>query len=210
MTGRRVLCTQGHGDHASLLAVALPALERYADRHHFDLHIVRHRVAPERPAAWDKVALLRALVDDYETVGWIDADAIIVDGAPDIAAACDPSRSVHLVEHRIAQQRIPNSGVMVLTEPKAATRLLDRLWTKREYTHHRWWENAALLDLLGYSVTPPVYPVRPSRWRRLIGRLDHAWNSIPADPSPRPYIRHFPGLPIGDRLHEMQMVSSSA
>jgi hypothetical protein len=204
------LCTLAHGPHAVLLEFARPALEAYAARFGYDLLVLQHRIAPERPAAWDKIALLRELVDDYAFVCWIDADALVLDAAPDIATACRAGRFVHLVEHRIDDQRVPNSGVVALTDASRARRFLDSVWSRRQYIHHRWWENAAMLDVLGYRVDEPVYPARPSLWRAGLGRLDRAWNSIAADPAPAPFIVHFPGLPVEERLAGMRALTTRA
>ena len=82
------------------------------------------------------------------------------------------------------------------------------MWRKTEYAHHEWWENAAVLSLLGYRLQRPVRPVRPSPWRLGVGLLDRAWNSIPEDASPTPRIAHFPGLPLADRAHQLRAAAT--
>ncbi len=207
---RKVVCTIGSGPHRALLDVTAPALERYADRHGYDAVVLDRKVAPHRPASWSKVALLHDLVHDYDLVCWIDSDALVVDGAPDVADACVPRAFLHLVEHALPIGRVPNCGVMVLRGGATSRRLLLRLWRRVEFVQHHWWENAALLRLLGYRTTPPVHPVRPSAWRLGVHFLDRAWNSIPADPSPRPYVVHVPGLSLEDRLARLRAVASMA
>jgi hypothetical protein len=189
-----------HGPHRELLDVTRPALERYADRHGYEVRVVESRLAPARPVAWGKVALLHSLAASHRLVCWVDADAIVLDEAPDISDEVQGARFLHLVEHRVDGERRPNTGVMVLRGGRLASRFLERVWDQRQFVHHQWWENAAVAHLLGYRVGPSMRPARISAWRPLVGFLDRSWNSIPDDPSPRPHIAHFPGLPMSERL----------
>jgi hypothetical protein len=200
---RKVLCTAAFGRHVELLDVTGPALERYADAHGYELLVQRERLARGRPAAWDKVVLLHALLAERDLVVWIDCDALVLDGAPDIADALEADSFLHLVEHRSAHGRIPNTGVLALRSGERATQFLDRVWEQRRFVEHRWWENAAVNHLLGYRHVLGSRRLMPSQWRRGIGFLDRKWNSIPDDPSPQPHIVHFPGIPIDDRLREL-------
>jgi hypothetical protein len=201
---KRVLCTAAYGRHMELYEVTRPALECYADAHGYSFVALHHRLAENRPAAWDKVVLLHSLVNDNDLVVWIDCDALVLDDAPDVAGALDPNRFLHLVEHRNGRDRIPNTGVLALQGGDRSLAFLDQVWRQRRFVHDRWWENAAVNHLLGYRDVGGVRPVAPSRWRSRVGLLDRAWNSIPDDPSPQPHIVHFPGLPLDDRLRELR------
>jgi hypothetical protein len=190
-----------------LLERTAPALAYYAERHDYEMIQVRHRLDPSRPPAWDKVVLLRRLILEFDVVLWVDADALVLDDAPDIASELAPRRFLHLVEHRVDGARVPNTGVALLRGGSISARFLDRVWAQRRFVHHLWWENAATLHLLGYRNVAGMRPVVPSPWRLGLGLLDKAWNSIPADPSPRPHIVHFPGIPLADRLQLLESLS---
>jgi hypothetical protein len=197
---RRILCTLAHGPHLALFDITAPALERYSKNHGYEFVGVTERLEPSRPAAWDKVVLMHELASDNALVVWIDADAVVCDGAPDIADALQPRRFIHLVEHRVARGRVPNTGVIAIRGGSTSRRFLDRVWSQRRMVHNEWWENAATLHLLGYRNVGGFRPVVPTRWRLGMGVLDKAWNSIPDDPAPRPYVVHYPGLPLAARL----------
>jgi hypothetical protein len=200
----RAVCTMAHGPHLELLEVTGPALERYARTHGYESVVVRHRLDPTRPASWDKVVMLRELVRRNDVVMWIDADALILDDAPDVEEELSPRRFLHMVEHRVNGARVPNAGVMVLRGGPASARFLDRVWKQRQFIDHEWWENAAILHLLGYRELDGLRPVVPSVWRFGFGALDHAWNSVPADPSPAPHIVHCAGIPFAERMDHLQ------
>jgi hypothetical protein len=51
-------------------------------------------------------------------------------------------------------------------------------------------------------------PIVPSLWRAGVGRLDLAWNSIPANSSPNPYIAHFPGIAVELRHAALSRLAS--
>jgi len=195
---RRALVSIGSGPQQRLLAIARRSFAPYAKRHGYDLILRHDSPADGRPAPWGKVVLLRELAPRYDTLVWLDADLVIVDGRRDIALELDDGKDVALVEHSYDDARMPNSGVMVLRGGKPAVSFLDAVWELDQFTDHRWWENAAICSLLGYDLDPPR-PAAPTPWREATTFLDPRWNSIRNAPAKRPYIRHYPGYSLKTR-----------
>lgn len=195
MADARVLCTLAAGSHAELYEIARPTFERYAVRHGYDLVAQLQPFGPpERPLSWHKIVLVRELLERYGTVVWIDSDAVIVDPTDDIAARLEPRRSIHLVFHEVAGVTVPNAGVFVIERSRRSIRLLERVWSRTEFLHHRWWENAALIaELGGDGDVGLVGSEQIRRARRTAGRLPLRWNSIPPCRSDHPAIVHFAG-----------------
>ena len=142
---------------------------------------------------------------------WIDADAVIVDDREDIAGALEPDTQLALVRHRREDVLIPNTGVMAWRAGEFARGLLDRMWASTRFLDHPWWENAALLDALGYD-----FP-RFNRLDRVLRRrfraaqplpgvqfLPGEWNWSYLDRSENPRIVHCLGVPVEQRLRDMQ------
>lgn len=114
-----------------------------------------------RPPAWGKIPVIRSALSesDHEFVMWVDADACFVRSDRDIANEMKPGMDLYLVFHRIAVHSFfpgvhaaidrPNSGVMVLRKSEWSFRFLDKIWGMTQYLNHGWWENAAIIDLLG-------------------------------------------------------------
>lgn len=206
---RRVLCSIGTGRHEQMLEITRPVFELYALRHDYDLDLRTHLSACDRPPSWSKVVAIRELFDRYDTVVWVDSDAIIVDLDADIAPR-DRRFPVDLVTHVFDGIPLPNAGVGVWRRSRAAESLLERMWAQRELIEHRWWENAALLAVLGGD--PDVGLVSPRARRRAarsIGRLDARWNSIPtvaevADPA----IVHLAGRPDDERIRVLDQLTT--
>jgi hypothetical protein len=202
---RRVLCSSATGPFVSLLEVSAPTLEAYARRHRWDLVLGREDLAGGRPAPWGKLPLVRSLLADYAVVAWIDADAIIVDLGSDLADELEPDRDLYLVEQwggvPYDNDQVANSGVFMVRAGEWTDRLLDEVWRCEHLSHHRWWENAALMQVLGYDIDrSPVRRDDANPWLQRVKFLDLSWNNIPYwSRSPRPRINHYGALPVPRR-----------
>src|SRR5215213_1296778 len=138
-----------------VLDQALPTFAEFAQRHSYDVVSWRtNEHARGRPPSWGKVRLLRGLLDRYDLVLWLDADAIILDSSVDPADLLAPDDYQALVCLHQFGQEFPTCGVWLLRSTPKAKAFLDAIWAKEEYVHDRYWEQAAALDLLGYSIRP--------------------------------------------------------
>lgn len=202
--GRGALVTIGSGPHEELTEITRPVLDRYAAKHGLDLYVVSELAAPQRAASWSKIAVLRDLLDGYARVGWIDADAVVVDGRADLTREATHRQPFAVVTHRYDGLTVPNLGVIALRRSRVTLRTLEQLWRMTQYAEHKWWENAAMLELLGFDVDRPTADSRRFRPLSLrVRELDVAWNSIDLDPSPAPCIVHFPGTAHAERVERL-------
>lgn len=192
---RAVLCTAGSGTHAALLGLVRPMLSHYADLHGYDLIVHDRSLQTERPAAWDKIVLIRSLLEQYDTVVWVDADAAIVRHDVDIRSVADPERFFWMTMHHIAGQEQPNTGVLVVRRGSDADTFLKQVWAQTSLINHPWWEQAAILRLLGYDVnTPGVATLTaPTPWFEKVGWFPPEWNSIIEDMAQDPRVVHYAG-----------------
>ncbi|HEX2576443.1 MAG TPA: hypothetical protein VHK88_08855 [Aquihabitans sp.] len=204
------LCTLAVGPHLDLLDLARPALVALAERHGHEL-VEHHRsLAPDRPPSWSKVVALHDLASRFDRIVWIDADAVVVDPTDDPAGALRPGRHLGVVVHRYGGNVLPNLGVCVLRGGRRTQRLLERMWACSDLVDHPWWENAALLRVLGYRTFEPVQVERLALGRVGIQELDPSWNSIPDAPAARPRIVHLAGRTHEFRLEEMARLAAAA
>ena len=165
------------------------SFERYAKRWGRDLVLSTEDLACGRPAPWGKVPLVRSLWDDYEWVLLLDSDVVIVDLNADISDEIQDGKDLYLVEHPWMGQYTANSGVVLLRSSAWSRAFLDEVWALDHYAEHPWWENAAVLDLLGYGLEPARL-VEPTRWQRRTKLIDRRWNSIELDRSDHPAFVH--------------------
>jgi hypothetical protein len=200
----KVLCSIGAERQRALLAIASRSFRPYARRHGYSRELRTQSVDPSRPPAWSKVALIRQQLEQHETVVWLDADTVVVRGDRDIADELPDDRFLGLVEHVVAGRPNPNTGVMVVRAGDRAQRFFSAVWDATEYLDHRWWEQAAVMNLLGYD-PETGQRVRESEWTDGVQWLDKSWNSIRDDPAPHPRIRHWPGYTLTRRACEMTL-----
>ena len=175
----KVLATIGFGPMEPVLDQAFPTFVDFAERHGYD--VVRRSTNEDalgRPPSWGKVRLMRRLLDTYDIVLWVDADAIILDGSSDPADLLGPDDYQGLVLLHQLGQEFPTCGVWLLRSTDKAKAFLDAIWEKDEFTHDRYWEQAAALDLLGYSIHP-AHRIRASAWMDGTRLLDEEWNRMP-------------------------------
>jgi len=196
-SSRRVLCSFAVGPYVELLAISSITFEAYAALHGYDLRLSTQLLAPDRPPAWSKIALVRQLLERYDEVLWVDADAIFLDISKDIADLIRSDKDLYLVEHIWAENdswRAANTGVFLVRSTDWSRRFLDRVWMAERFIDHAWWENAAVLDLLGYELAPDLTPPRKLRQTELDERVELIgleWNSTAgASLAAHPRIRH--------------------
>lgn len=141
-------CLASFGVEASAPCAALsrPGMEAYAARHGYDLCL--DHVPTLRPWSYAKIPLLIDLLGTYDEVLWLDADVLIRDGRWDIADFV-PSDAAHALRvHHTYEGHVPNCGVWFLA--KEALPLLDKVLALYDaYRHHKWWEQGAVISLLG-------------------------------------------------------------
>ena len=206
----RVLCSIGVGPHEELLAISAATFERYADRHGYDLVLSNETIVPERPPAWSKIRMARDLLERYDEVLWIDADAIVVDSSKDIADVTRPGKDLYLVEHLWHESddwRSANTGVFLIRSTDWGKAFLDTVWKQEQWIDHPWWENAAVLDLLGYEIPADLTPPRRRRTTELAERVELIgleWNSTAGKSlAEHPRIRHTGRGPVEDLKRQL-------
>src|SRR4051794_5956467 len=142
---RAVVTIYAGGTHEPFRGITLPALERFAALHGYDVIEAEPLSDPDLPVAWSKVARLRELLADHERVLWVDADLLIVDPRDDVVlpAWC--------FQGFAGDQRLM-AGVcsalwVVLNRPEAAW-FLREVWRLRHVDYGRAWEQGAVEAVL--------------------------------------------------------------
>jgi hypothetical protein len=185
----RALCTFATGGHQRLLELSLPRMAEYAERHGYELY-ADPPLPLYRPASWMKVLQLLACLREHDAALWIDCDVVIRELDRDLADDVAPDAWQALVRHHTADGEVPNCGVWYCR--KAMRSYLQQMWRLDRYTNHPWWEQAAMLDLLGYRHDPrPVELAAPTGLYLRTSWLGLEWNShTQSDPHPQPRFAH--------------------
>jgi hypothetical protein len=202
----RALVSFGTGDMAELLEITAPGLHAYARRHGYDL-ITRPPSMLLRPASWHKVTSLLDALEEYDEALWVDCDVVVLDTTWDLADDIPAWAWQGITRHQTPEGDVPSAGVWYVRQPMQP--VLEAVWRLSKYEHHRWWEQAALQDLLGY--TPEHLPVHQDHPTELSDRtfwLSLEWNALALpgnvlDPLPR-FAHVAPGSPPPVRAQMMR------
>jgi hypothetical protein len=130
--------------------LCVASLKAYADRFGTDLKL-HNEIKSNRPPAWNKILVVKKLLDDYEYVLWVDSDAVMVRFDKDIRDEMEPGKYLYLVKFNLSGKEVPNSGVFLIRNSEWSKNFLDDVWGMRRYIYHEYWENAAVIDILGYE-----------------------------------------------------------
>ena len=184
----KAIVSFGTGKHKELLDIAFPTFKAFADLHGWDLYCC-DEIGKSRPAPWYKVNSLLELLQDYDEALFLGADTVIVDGREDLTVP--PGYWQALVEHHTGDGCVPNTDVWFCRKSMIAT--LRQVWSMDKWLMHGWWEQAALMELMGYQVWQPARVLLSgTELYRMTYFLDHAWNVHKWDnPQPEhPRIQH--------------------
>lgn len=206
---RRALITFATGEHEQLLEVALPGFEAFADRHGYDLLIPEFDHLSREPS-WLKLPAMVHALQEYGEVLWLDCDVVIVDGSEDPAVLIEPGKWQALVRHHTPDGEVPNCGVWLARRPMIP--VLQAMWSAAHYLTHHWWEQAAMLDLLGYQhETRPCCLVVPTELYERTHWLGLEWNSHEQnDRHDSPRFAHVTPNDVEWRLPRMRAYASAA
>jgi len=164
-------------EFAQIAAHTLPRIHAYAANH--GLACGCANLAGERPASWMKVRALIEALQTHERVAWIDADVVILDGSANIVSELG-SAWQGIVEHETECGLVPNCGVWVVAQPMLPV-LVD-VWNAEHCVDHPWWEQAALLEQMGYLVDGVRSTLdKPTTLYELTKFLHPTWNHHPSD-----------------------------
>ena len=212
----KAIVTYAAGAHEELLDVALPTYKDFAQRHGYDM-LVGVKVC-DRPPAWNKIPLLLTTLVDYEEVVWFDCDMVVVNPREDFSPiGTDPATEFYtldkthaMVRHFEDHSEVPNSGVWRVT--RDVIPLLKKILELEVFTNHGWWEQAALLTIMGYCVPPEGHHfpdtkcrcVYPTEWYHKCQFMRLKYNSHPNYRADRPVIVHCSYPDMTQRLEVMR------
>lgn len=218
---QRAIVTYAEGAHEELLDVALPTYKNFAHRHGYDLYVGEKMC--DFPSAWNKIPLLIKVLNDYDEVVWFDCDLVVVDPSEDFPAmTSDPFRGMFvqdklhsMVRHFEDASEVPNSGVWRLRHScngLYSKDLLRNMQALEVFRNHGWWEQAALMTLMGYCVPPEGshFPdtkckcVQQTKWLTSCQFMRLCWNSHPNYRADHPRIVHCSYQNMAQRLEIMR------
>jgi hypothetical protein len=192
---RKVIASASIGRYQELLDLAIKSFQDYAKKFGYEIAICQTSLDASRPPAWTKILHILELMNEFDEILWIDSDAIIIDISRDIAMDVKPDSELSWVYHEYEDHIHPNSGVMFIRSNLNTQRFFRSANLQTDLTNHPWWDQAALMRLLGMD--SEIHPIGPGKdldvYRIKEQKLSAEWNSIRQHKAEKPRIRHFAG-----------------
>ena len=214
---KRCIVTYADGAHEELLDVALPTYRAFAEKHGYDLLVTRGKMPDHLidddvgiPSQWNKIPLLLDALERYDEAVWFDCDLVVVDPIQDFPPLNAMEHSHSLVRHYAWQSEVPNTGVWRVN--KSVDVLLRQMSQLTVFRDHGWWEQAALMTLMGYTVPTQGSDFRDTKcknvvqtqWYNACQFMRLCWNSHPNYRADHPRIVHCSYPDMARRLEVMR------
>lgn len=194
-------------DWRPIADVTVPLMQQYAARHW--LRFATCDLTGERPASWMKLPAILASLRETECVVWIDADVVIEDGTTSIMNHVPTTCWQAMVEHDTPSGNVPNCGVWVVR--RAMDQTLREAWECGRHVHHPWWEQAAVLKLMGYRVDGAHATLdTPTTLYERTAFLRATWNDHPHDANRETHVRFRHCTGYADRLSAVREAAERA
>ena len=119
---------------------------------------------------------MQALLDEYDIAIFFGCDMVVVDGTEDFDLPPLDEWAQAMVAHNTGDGHVPNTDMWIVNQKMKPW--LEKCWALDKYIMHGWWEQAALMELMGYEPD-----VRPTYCRDIYNELysmthflDNGWN----------------------------------
>lgn len=166
-------------EYKKMSLLTFPLMERYAKKYNIDSAICELENYG-RPASWSKIPLIKNYLNEYDVVLWIDSDIVIIKDSVNIFDYVENEKIQYMVQHYIMDFVVPNAGMWMLK--KEMLKYLDIIWNNDKYLNHQWWEQASLIELMGFEINEyTTYLRNPTELYHKTKLLEQNWNHHPAD-----------------------------
>tara|TARA_B100000700_G_scaffold153922_2_gene170842 strand:- start:2548 stop:3345 length:798 start_codon:yes stop_codon:yes gene_type:complete len=199
-------------------------VKRYCDKFSYKFENIKVSNT-ERPPAWNKIKILKdqMLKNDSDFLMWIDADAFFNNFDIDINSQIEEDKDIYLVKHfcevhkgsiyentKLTILRI-NTGVILLRVSEFVKEFLHKVWENKSYINHPWWEQASVMDIIGFrsELNGNLNDNKGNHYLEKIKFLPNEWNSIPSNldlsmEKQEPIIVHLAGMNNEDRANYLK------
>jgi hypothetical protein len=164
----------------------------YAIKNHYGYIEYSNAIDNKREATWSKILALKANLNLYEWLMWIDSDAMIMNHKIKIETFLDNNYIMIIGDDEVSSI---NAGVFFIRNCQESIDLLDRVYLNKN--NHIWCEQQSLLEIIREDKT-----VKSKI--KIVDR--HKFNSWYKDYKDGDFILHLPGTTNNDRIKIFSMI----
>lgn len=135
---------------------------------------------------WLRYAAVLQLLDEYELIVYLDGDVLIAGMETDLAAGIPTEKWLASAICGPSPDNAGPGGPLFVTRScEAAWSFWLKVWQGKKWiTHPEWTDGVDFMDLLGYTVEPPVHKVRASEYDSAFYELPREWVAWGRNPAP--------------------------
>ena len=202
---KKLILSGYSGDlYKNMSNMTFPLMEKYARKYNADSKLIEF-ANQERPASWQKIPAIKNELDKYDLVLWIDADIVIINDSENIFDNILTDKIQYLVQHYVNNFVVPNAGMWILK--KDMLEYLDPIWNNDKYINHGWWEQASLLELMGFKIESyRTDLINKTALYEKTQFLEQKWNHHPHDTKSVEYPNFIHVTMYSDRLKTIENI----
>ena len=144
----------------------------YADRHGFDFQVVREYL-PNMHPSWQKLRLLMERIGSFDSILWIDADAIVTNLEFDFTSLIADRKGLILSKdwENHNYRHYFSAGVLIVVSGSESVEILGEAMLNRKWENVPLWDQAALQDVFQQRThLQPYFNVMPRRCLNAVAR----------------------------------------
>lgn len=133
--------------------------QRYCEKWGYEFICHIGVIDEKRPAAWSKLLLVEKLLDDYDWVWWLDADAVIANQQISLETILDDDYDIIICREREQEQLGTwqlNTGSFFMQRTKASSDFLQVIYHTEVDSDHPYWEQNAFYHAVATSSTKKI------------------------------------------------------
>ena len=125
---------------------------------------------------WLKIPAINvALEQGYDEVLYIDNDCVVLDHSKDIATEVPEGKLLAMHNSVTPEGTGPNIGVVYTRNAPITRRFWRKAWEIDAWKIAKWSDNGQVMDLLGYSVAPPLRKLWNTDYTPIYHVLGNEW-----------------------------------
>ena len=130
--------------------------KKYCEKYNLTLVVSNEKKYTDRHAAWERIPLLLDNISNFDYIIWIDSDAFFYYDANNIIDIINNNLNYNFIFSKDKGRNSVNSGFIIVKNSEYSINFL-KIWGYDEelynkYKNHKWWDQAALNDLISNNV----------------------------------------------------------
>jgi hypothetical protein len=159
---------------------------------------------------WIRYAAVLMLLEEYDVIVYMDGDLVIANFEKDVIADMPPEKWLGASICGPSPDNAGPGGPLFITRSCPASKnFWLRVWEGKKWlAHPNWTDGVDFMDLLGYSIMPPVHRVRTTEYDSAFYQLPPDWIAWGAHPEETARFYHISAGLSGDAERKLTYIKA--